>query len=72
MLSTNAIIHWANITTFQVAFDVVLATAVVPLFGAYYSKKPSPVAALLSILVGGCSRIIMEVSACTFPVLPEP
>jgi Na+/pantothenate symporter len=46
---------------FQVAFDVVLATAVIPLFGCFYCKKPSPRAALLSVLVGGFSRIIMEV-----------
>jgi Na+/proline symporter len=43
-----------------VAFDVVLATVVVPLFGAFYAKHPSPRAALFSILGGGLSRIVME------------
>ena len=43
-----------------VAFDVVLATVVVPLFGAFYAKTPSPRAALLSILGGALTRIIME------------
>ena len=43
-----------------VAFDVVLATVVVPLFGAFYAKNPSPRAAFLSILGGGLSRIVME------------
>lgn len=43
-----------------VAFDVVLATAIAPLFGAFYTKNPSPCAALLSIIFGGITRIIME------------
>lgn len=43
-----------------VAFDVMLATVVVPLFGAFYAKNPSPRAALLSILGGVTTRIIME------------
>jgi Na+/proline symporter len=43
-----------------VAFDVVLATAVVPLFGCYYTKTPRPNAAVLSILCGAASRVIME------------
>jgi hypothetical protein len=33
-----------------VAFDVVLATVTVPLFGCFYAKVPRPNAALLSIL----------------------
>jgi Na+/proline symporter len=43
-----------------VAFDIVFATVVVPLFGAFYAKNPSPRAALLSILGGGFTRIILE------------
>lgn len=43
-----------------VAFDVVLATVVVPLFGCYYTKIPRPNAALLAILFGGTTRIILE------------
>lgn len=43
-----------------VAFDVVLATVTVPLLGAFYSKNPSPRAALCSILAGGLCRIILE------------
>lgn len=43
-----------------VAFDVVFATAVVPLFGCFYTKKPSPLAALLSILAGALVRVILE------------
>ena len=43
-----------------VAFDIVFATVVVPLFGAFYAKKPSPRAALLSILGGAFTRIILE------------
>ena len=43
-----------------VAFDVVLATVVVPLFGCFYTKNPRPNAALLSILVGAFVRIVME------------
>lgn len=43
-----------------VAFDVVLATVVVPLFGCFYTKNPSPSAAFLSIICGALTRIIME------------
>ena len=43
-----------------VAFDVVFATVVVPLFGAFYAKNPSPRAALLSILCGGFTRFVFE------------
>jgi hypothetical protein len=43
-----------------VAFDIVLATAVVPLFGAFYVKNPSPRAALVSILGGAVTRIALE------------
>lgn len=43
-----------------VAFDIVFATVVVPLFGAFYIKNPSPRAALASILAGGVARIVLE------------
>lgn len=43
-----------------VAFDIVFATVIVPLFGAFYAKKPSPRAALLSVVAGGLSRILLE------------
>jgi hypothetical protein len=43
-----------------VAFDIVSTTAVVPLFGAFYTNNPSPRAALLSIIGGGLTRIILE------------
>jgi len=43
-----------------VAFDVVFASVVVPLFGCFYTKKPSPLAALLSILSGIIVRVILE------------
>jgi Na+/proline symporter len=43
-----------------VAFDVVFATCVVPLFGCFYTKKPSPLAALLSIISGAIVRVILE------------
>lgn len=45
-----------------VAFDVVLASVVVPLFGCFYTKKPSPLAALLSIISGAIVRVILEFS----------
>ena len=45
-----------------VAFDVVFASVVVPLFGCFYTKKPSPLAALLSILAGVIVRVILEFS----------
>lgn len=43
-----------------VAFDIVLATVVAPLFGCYYTKTPRPNAALLSVLSGGVTRVILE------------
>jgi Na+/proline symporter len=43
-----------------VAFDVVLATVVVPLFGCFYTKTPRPNAAFLSILGGALTRIVLE------------
>merc|ERR1712232_1231467 len=43
-----------------VAFDVVFASVVVPLFGCFYTKKPSPLAALLSIISGILVRVVLE------------
>lgn len=43
-----------------VAFDVVLATVVAPLFGAFYTEKPSPRAAFLSVVSGLTLRIMLE------------
>lgn len=43
-----------------VAFDIVLASVVVPLFGCFYTKKPSPLAAFCSILTGAIVRVILE------------
>jgi hypothetical protein len=43
-----------------VAFDIVLATAVVPLVGGFYAKKPSPRAAFCSVVVGAVTRVVLE------------
>ncbi|KAL7468369.1 hypothetical protein ACHAXS_008592 [Conticribra weissflogii] len=43
-----------------VAFDIVLASVVVPLFGCFYTRKPSPLAAFCSILTGISARVILE------------
>lgn len=43
-----------------VAFDVVLASAVTPLFGAFYVKNPSPRAAFCSVVAGVSLRVILE------------
>ena len=43
-----------------VAFDIVLATVVPILFGAFYVKNPSPRAALLSVITGLVCRITLE------------
>ena len=43
-----------------VAFDVVLAAVVAPLFGAYYTKNPSPRAAFVSVCSGAIVRIVLE------------
>jgi hypothetical protein len=45
-----------------VAFDIVLASVVVPLFGCFYTKKPSPLAAFCSILAGVITRVVLEFS----------
>ena len=44
-----------------VAFDIVLASVVVPLFGCFYTKKPSPLAALLCIITGVTTRVVLEI-----------
>jgi hypothetical protein len=45
---------------FTVAFDLSMATVVVPLFGCFYAKNPSPRAAIVSITAGISSRIMLE------------
>jgi hypothetical protein len=58
-----------------VAFDVVLAAAVVPLFGCFYTRgKPSPLAALASIIVGVVTRVVLEFTLPKdgFLILPFP
>ena len=57
-----------------VAFDVVLATVVAPLFGAYYLKKPSANAAIVSIVFGAATRVILEFTLPKdgFLILPWP
>jgi hypothetical protein len=43
-----------------VAFDIMLATVVVPLVGCFYTVNPSPRAALVAIMAGASTRIILE------------
>ena len=43
-----------------VAFDIVLATMVAPLFGCFYAKNPSPRAAFCSVLTGVTTRVVLE------------
>lgn len=43
-----------------VAFDIVLATVVAPLFGCFYTKNPSPRAAFCSVICGAFTRILLE------------
>jgi Na+/proline symporter len=43
-----------------VAFDIVLASVVAPLFGCFYTKKPSPRAALCSTVAGIIVRLVLE------------
>jgi Na+/proline symporter len=45
-----------------VAFDIVLASVIAPLFGCFYTKKPSPRAAFCSVLVGVIMRVTLEFS----------
>jgi len=57
-----------------VAFDIMFATCVVPLFGCFYTKKPSPLAALCSICTGILVRVILEFALPKdgFLILPFP
>jgi Na+/proline symporter len=43
-----------------VAFDIVLATVVVPLFGVFYTETPRPNAAFLAIVFGATTRVVLE------------
>jgi Na+/proline symporter len=43
-----------------VAFDIVLAGVVAPLFGCFYAKNPSPRAALCSVMTGVIVRVTLE------------
>jgi Na+/proline symporter len=43
-----------------VAFDIVFACVIAPLFGCFYTKNPSPRAALASVLVGITTRVTLE------------
>ncbi|KAJ1446473.1 Sodium:solute symporter family-domain-containing protein, partial [Pelagophyceae sp. CCMP2097] len=43
-----------------VAFDIVLAGCVVPIFTAFYVKDPSPNAGLASMILGSLLRVILE------------
>ena len=43
-----------------VAFDIVLASVVAPLFGCFYTKYPSPRAAFCSVLGGVITRVTLE------------
>ena len=57
-----------------VAFDVVLATVIVPLFGCFYTKKPSPLAALCAVITGMVTRVTLEFTLPKdgFLVMPFP
>jgi Na+/proline symporter len=57
-----------------VAFDIVLAGCIVPLFAAFYVKEPSPLAALVAVLGGSVLRLILEFSLPKdgFLILPYP
>ena len=43
-----------------VAFDIVFACVIAPLFGCFYAKNPSPRAALCSVITGIILRVILE------------
>ena len=45
-----------------VAFDVVLAGCIVPLFACFYVKDPSPTAGLAAVIGGTLMRLILEFS----------
>lgn len=55
-----------------VAFDIVLATVVVPLIACFYVKNPSPRAALVSMICGATTRLVLEFSIPKdgFTILP--
>ncbi|KAL3762641.1 hypothetical protein ACHAW5_007212 [Stephanodiscus triporus] len=57
-----------------VAFDVVLATVIVPLFGCFYTKRPSPLAALCAVTTGLVTRLTLEFALPKdgFLVMPFP
>ena len=43
-----------------VAFDIMLAGSVVPLFACFYWKKCAPYAAFMSMFCGSLCRVILE------------
>lgn len=43
-----------------VAFDIVFACVIAPLFGCFYTKNPSPRAALCSVMTGIILRVTLE------------
>jgi hypothetical protein len=43
-----------------VAFDIVFACVIAPLFGCFYAKNPSPRAALCSVTIGIILRVTLE------------
>ena len=43
-----------------VAFDIMLAGSVVPLFACFYWKKCAPYAAFMSMFSGSLCRVILE------------
>jgi Na+/proline symporter len=45
-----------------VAFDIVFACVIAPLFGCFYTKNPSPRAALCSVMTGIIVRVTLEFS----------
>jgi hypothetical protein len=63
VLSASIAIFQAGRTAYLlvVAFDISLAGVVVPLLGCFYTKNPSPRAAIVSICAGVTTRIVLEV-----------
>ena len=43
-----------------VAFDIVFACVIAPLFGCFYTRNPSPRAALCSVMTGIILRVVLE------------
>lgn len=61
IISAVLAIYGPNTTNLLVvAFDIVLATIVPALFGAFYAPKPSPTAAFLSFITGAVLRIVLQ------------